>query len=200
MLRREPYFTHFPGDPDLKIAFVHLTQSQVQESTSAALKRFRDLDIPVESLEFRDEFAGECVVQLLLRAMRDAEDLERPIAISADDIRDNITVNERDCLADMYAEFENEENPREGLEPAELDEMMDLVKKKEHLLLSLYGSFKLSSLAISMASQPSILAQSKSSISERSSQTPPDSEPISQVQIAAETGRATTAPEPERSQ
>jgi len=133
-----------------------LSCSEVQVCHAAAVERFAKLKIPLNESQNFLLFQDEVLTQVLCLACRDAEDTSKMFAESADDLRDNTTVDERAAMYLRYRDFQAEVDP----DPSEMDqellgEILDLVKKKDEAGLRTLGSSTLASFILSMAARSS---------------------------------------------
>jgi len=144
--KRETKPGALPGD---KTPFVWrvLSGTEKQECLAAAADRFRELNLPVE-LRMHSDLEDEVVWQILFLAMRDAasvgdasEPFPVPFAASVDELRDLLSVDERDLLASEYLDFEDDVNPDPAkLHPELFDAIAEAAKKKDRAVLNSFGS------------------------------------------------------------
>ena len=127
----------------------------MQAARSGAFARFKSikLDLQVWSV---DEFEAEYGIQVLALSMRSLDDPDRKKCYfeNADQLRENLTINERDRLVTEYNSFTDETNPDpDKLSPEVYTEIENYVKKKDGLSLSAFNSRILASFIIGMESQ-----------------------------------------------
>lgn len=158
---------------DEAIGFVWrvLSGTEKQESLGAAVKRFSDLGIP-ETLRTYTDLEDEITWQVIARAMRNPADpgddltpYPKPLGTS-DEVREALTVDERDVLMSEYLDLEAEVDPDPALMPEIWHEqIMAALKKSPSEALGIcvnMPSRALIGFLISMADQLSISPMPKS--------------------------------------
>ena len=145
----------FPGLSDFPIVIVPLSLEELQQSHAKAEERFRLLGIELTVLT-ADDFSSELHVQVLARALRDPQKRDDYLFASADDLRQNITADEKILLVDEYVEVQAAANPVPDQITDELFEQIEEeVKKKDLHRLSSIGSRGLASYLLSLESRRS---------------------------------------------
>jgi len=134
--RRQYKTIEFPGIPETKIAMRILTEKQIEESRIEAwgfVKRNFELD--PEALRGSLHYDRELSSQMLFRALLVAdgvEDLQTPFYNDANDLKENLTADERRFLSRALADFTSEADPNldteEGLAVATA--LVEEAKKK----------------------------------------------------------------------
>lgn len=172
--RREVTHTKIPGT-DIGVVIRALMGSEKQECLGEANKRFADLGIPPEMRSYTD-FEDEICWQILARVLRDPDDESKSIAKDVDELRDLMTIDERDVLMTEFLDLEERCNPDPALMPEIWHDQISatLKKKRTHSLDSLgellnFGSRALASYMLTSAFQPSTLPTLKSGSSPDSS-------------------------------
>ena len=136
--KREVRDATWPGT-HLPVKLVVLSCSEVQECHAEAIARFERLRIPLDVYSVQ-LFQDELLTQVLFRGCRDPEDIDQPFAESADDLRDNTTVDERAAVYDVYRDFQASVDPAPGeMDQELLETILDLVKKKDGARLKAIG-------------------------------------------------------------
>lgn len=146
----------WPGS-EIKLRLQVLGYDGVQESMAAAYVRWKKLQLPMpgHDISFYDFFFEEVTLQMLWRCCRDHDDISKPACESADKLRADTTVHQRDAMYDEYRDLENEVEPSAAeMDEGLFDEILDLVKKKEVNRLKSYGSNTLSSFLLSLVHRP----------------------------------------------
>ncbi len=146
----------WPGT-DVEVHIRPLSCAQVQECYAGANERFRDqLDNLPSSGLFVDPFQDELSIQILARACRVPERPEELFFPTPDDLRDNVTPQERDAMMGVYADVANGIDPElHELEPAVLEAILEAIKKKDETRLSSFGAPTLVTFLLTMGNQPS---------------------------------------------
>ena len=157
--------TTWPGTTK-PICLQVLSKDGVQLAQAAAVKRFRELELPLpgEDLTFLEDFQEELCVQLLWRACRRAWsdeatgerrwDVRYPACPSADELRRSTTVDQQLAMYAEYRDLENLHNPDPDTMPAELlEQLVEAVKKKHETRLRSFGSSTLARFLLSGAVQ-----------------------------------------------
>lgn len=140
----------FPGLSEFPLVIVPLTMEELQASHASAEERFRLLEIEITVLT-TDDFASELHVQVLARALREPGDHTKRLFASADDLRGNVTADEKMLLVDEYIEVQSQANPSPDSIGDELFEQIETaIKKKDRRTLSSIGSRGLASYLLSM--------------------------------------------------
>lgn len=86
----------FPGtDQDLILRSI--TRKEIREIIQATREHLRKKTSKINSIAL-DALEHEATIQTLFRAMRDPEDPGKPFAASADEVRNLLTVAEKDIL------------------------------------------------------------------------------------------------------
>ncbi|KKM84773.1 hypothetical protein LCGC14_1295800 [marine sediment metagenome] len=159
---------------DVNFVWRILMGSEKQEVTAGACRRFEDLGLDKEFRWFRD-IEDEMVWQILFRAMRDpdyegdaGEPYPKTLAHSVDELRDLLTVEERDKLVSRYLDFEEVINPPIGNPEIFFDQINEAVKKNDSpaermTALLDFGSHLLASYILFSESQQSTSPTSSSS-------------------------------------
>jgi len=128
----------FPGLSDFPISLVPLSVDELQNAYAEAEKRFRDLEIEITVLTAED-FSSEVHVQVLFRSLRDPKDRTVRLFGSAEDLRRNISQDERILLTDEYIELEAESNPLPDDVPDEVfSQIEQAIKKKGSRSVEIY--------------------------------------------------------------
>jgi glycosylphosphatidylinositol transamidase (GPIT) subunit GPI8 len=123
----------YPGT-DTKVGLRVLSVNELQSAVIDTDRFFGDKKISVSiqtgSIAMVDEFEAERITQILYRALRDPEDLSKPIASNITEFRSNISNLERDALGKEYVAFEKECSPApENSTNEELEAMYQDIKK-----------------------------------------------------------------------
>jgi hypothetical protein len=144
---------NFPGS-DTPMLLVPLYCSQQDAALAFAYEHYKKLGIEVNAMNSLD-FYAEINLQGLALALRDADDREKKLFDSADELRSLITHEERVALIEEYLALIAECNPRpESLSSEEYSEIESHIKKKDLSRLSGIASSKLACFLLSMDSQP----------------------------------------------
>lgn len=140
----------WPGGK-LRFRLRALTASDRQNATADAIQRCKEIGMPIEPM-FAEEYSEEVVVQRLWRAL---EDPLAPLAgapngecerlfENATLLRDTFTPGERAAMFDCLVDLEEEIDPLpETMDPADVEAIMDAIKKKDPTLLRGFGSITL---------------------------------------------------------
>ncbi len=145
--------THFPGNPDFPILLVTLSCSDMQVSQAAAEERLKDIGLELSIIN-ADDFASELHIQVLSRSLRDPSDRTERLFHDADDLRDQITSDERTALTNDFIALQSDANPVPEAVSDELFEQIEAaVKKKDVNRLSSIGSRTLASYLLSLEKQ-----------------------------------------------
>lgn len=153
---------HWPGHPDIRLKIASLTCSQVLECRGAAeaeLKRHGIADTALNA----DAKEEETATQVLGRVLRDADDPRRPFTETIDELRDNMSPDQRAELFERWNDHRLATDPA----PSELGQELlaavdEAIKKKDRKLLRSFGSAVLASFLLTTAAQPSISPTGKS--------------------------------------
>ena len=144
----------WPGS-DLAIIVRILSQQDIQEAIFATERLFKSSKIET-NLMTADEFDNEKQTQVLFRAIRDPEDMEKPICQTVEEFRRSLTREEKELLIAEYNGFESECSPSpDNLTNDEFDKVMsDLKKKPAETLGNITSISTLKKLLLIMASPP----------------------------------------------
>lgn len=146
-----------PGD-GIEFVWRLLSGAEKQAALAAAVQRMEALKLPIELRSYSD-LEDECVWQLLAQAMRDPQHpgpsgtYPETLARDADELRELLTVDERDALITAYLDFEDEVDPDPATISDELYAAIETaVKKRDARALRNFGSNLLASFVLSGAS------------------------------------------------
>jgi hypothetical protein len=141
-----------------------LSQTEVVQCRSQAYHFLNDgMGLDPNALVNRDAYADEVTLQILARALRDPDDIGKPLAESVADLRDNTTSDERAAIFDLYVELQREVDPaRAEMTEADALEILEHVKKKDSTRLVDIGSSRLASFLLFMASRQWTLPTARS--------------------------------------
>lgn len=143
----------FPGT-DQDVALRVLSNAEVQDALFATEDHFKQRKIEVSATTV-EAYEDENTIQILARALRDPKDLKQPLAADVDQLREIITLEEKNDLVREYDAFEIEVSPStETIEDDELDRIFDEVKKKPETGSEL-NTYTLRKLIIYLASRQS---------------------------------------------
>jgi len=149
--KRNVRLIKFPGT-DHDVALRVLSNAEVQEALFATEGRFKQKKIEVSATTV-EAYEDENTIQILTRALRDPKDPEQPFAANVDQLREMITLEEKNDLVREYDAFENEVSPSaKTIDDDELDRIFDEVKKKPETGSSL-NIYTLRKLIIYLASR-----------------------------------------------
>lgn len=149
----------FPG-LEIPVKFAVLSCTETQECYAAALQRFGELNMEVTPYTV-EPFTDELATQVLYRAVREPGEehgplYEKRVAADAADLRDSTTVDQRAAAFQAYRDFQHQVDPDPAnLSDEELNEILELVKKKDRAALLALGSASLASFILTTASQQS---------------------------------------------
>jgi hypothetical protein len=134
-----------------------LSSSEILASYGDARRYFREvLGIDPPTPLDMEQFEAECCTQILFRACREPSKPEETFATDIDDMRDHTTVDERTAVFEIYDDFRAEHDPNATEMTPELIQQLDeLVKKKDLVALRGYGSRVLANYSLFTASRPS---------------------------------------------
>jgi hypothetical protein len=125
----------YPGsaeDVTLKI----LSNADIQDAIFATERFFKATDMTVSSTTL-DAYEDERTTQILFRALRDPDDPKKPFAPSADELRKQMSKDEKTLLSGEYTAFEQECSPSlEKMTEEEFDALWEEVKKKPQIQLN----------------------------------------------------------------
>jgi len=152
-----------------------LSCTEIQWCHAHAHHRFTEvLKVAPAELENRQLFQDEVITQVLARALRTVEDIEKPLATGADDLRDLTTADERAAAFELYYDYQQSVDPaRTGMSEPLAREIEELLKKKDASRLGDFGSSLLVSWLIFMDERRLISPIPKSG-STASSSPPPE--------------------------
>ncbi len=183
--------TTWPGTTK-EICLQVLSKEGIQLAQSAAVKRFRELELPLpgEDLTFIEDFQEELCVQLLWRACRRAWtdeksgerrwDLRYPACPTAEELRSSTTVDQQLAMYAEYRDLEDRHNPDPDKMPAELlEQLVEAVKKKHETRLRSFGSSTLARFLLSGAVQLASSPDGSSSSGSSAPASPPSEPPTS---------------------
>ena len=138
---------------DVLVAMRILTEQDHQEAGWAANAMLDKHDAELNPAN-ADIFESEKFTQLIQRFLIDP-DTRKPVFPSADEVRQTLTRDERNALADAYFEFEKEHSPSERtMSEGEFEALLEEVKKKPEMpALSDLSGATLRRLVLSLASQ-----------------------------------------------
>ncbi len=143
----------WPGT-DVHVYLRPLSCAEVLECYAAAHKVFAALELPPSGF-LLDPYQDELATQILFRACRDPEKPEKPLAIDADDLRDNTTPDERSAMMALYTDLLADVDPAlEELSPEIARDIADAVKKKAARTLRRFGSSMLASYLLTTGEPP----------------------------------------------
>jgi hypothetical protein len=147
-----------------------LSGAEEDAAVSNAVKRLADLGVPTELRAYAD-LEEALTWEVLALAMRDPEPasapdgtlLPQPFAKDSLELRDFLSVTEREILAADYGDFAESVDPDPmDIEPAVLVAIDDAVKKKQAGNLTAFGSRALASYLLIMDNPPSTSPTGKS--------------------------------------
>ena len=139
-----------------------LTNTERQESTAGAVKRWADLGVELAPIMAND-FADEVVTQRLWRGLEDPERaIEgdrfgrcRRLFDTVDEFRDLTTAAERAAVFDAAVDLEDDTDPALGeLSPDVMRSIEDAVKKKDEQGLRGFGASTLRRWLLTTGSPP----------------------------------------------
>ena len=144
----------FPGTTT-NVALKILSQHDLQMAAFDTEKLFTNSKIDL-NMGTATEYDQEKATQILWRALRDPEDLVKPLCASITEFRKLLSRAEKEQLIDEYLTFEKDVSPRaETLSNEEFDKLVsDLKKKPDLTVLSSLNTQMLKRLIITLASQP----------------------------------------------
>jgi hypothetical protein len=164
----------WPGTEDKESRFrlVPLTCAELQDAYAAAVKRWTELELKVD-LYTADDFNSEVHVQIIARSMRTMDDRLLTLFVSGEELRDKITADERHEIVTEYLALVQESDPDPAaMSPEVIEQIDELVKKKDAATLSGFSSLILSSYIVGMASQSSSSPTGKPGSSPSSARAP----------------------------
>lgn len=140
---------------DLACKLVVLSCSEVADCHAEAVGFFARKKIPLDMFSVQ-LFQDEQMTQLLFRGVRDPEDVEKPFAESADDLRENLDVDQRAAMFDIYRDFQLSIDPSpDEMDQELLKEIIELLKKKDETGWRAFGPRTLWRCLLTMANPPS---------------------------------------------
>lgn len=135
--RRQFKTIDFPGIPEKKVALRVLSEKQIEEARIEAWAFVKDkFGLDPEALRGSLHYDRELWSRMLSKALLVAEgveDLQTPFCNDVDDLKDNLTADERKALAQELADFTSEVNPNLDTEDglAVANALVEEAKKKE---------------------------------------------------------------------
>jgi len=149
-------FTWPGSSPEWKCGIVVLTEEEIEEAGIEASVRLEDARKRMDAINYQERFAQECSVQLLWRALIDPE-THRPVALTADELRQHLTTDLMAYFVDIYNEHQMQMSPISmdpTLSKRETREVIEALKKDpEDLLIGAYGADALRHLLRSSVKQ-----------------------------------------------
>ena len=140
----------WPGtDEDVTLRI--LSSGEHQAAVVAAQARFKELRAEMDTATV-EAFEDEKDLQILFRALRDAED--KPVAKNVDLFRQTVTRQEIQLLAEEYVGFEREVSPRfDTLDEKDFNELFEGLKKKPEAIGNVSSTALLRRLFIASVSR-----------------------------------------------
>ena len=118
----------FPGT-DQDVAFAVLSNADIQDAHFAVEEHFKKNKVEA-SITTAELFEDETTTQILARALKDPEDLEKPFAKGANELRSLITNDEKNILVEEYNAFSKEVSPDEDkMSDEEIEALFEQLKK-----------------------------------------------------------------------
>jgi hypothetical protein len=142
------------GEGSVSAALRILTEQDHQEAGWAANAMLEKHDAELNPAN-ADLFESEKFTELIRRFLIDPE-TKKPVFASAAEVRETLSRDERNALADDYFDFEKEHSPSDRtMSEADFVALLETVKKKPEMpaLNGLSGA-TLRRLVLSLASQP----------------------------------------------
>ena len=166
----EAVFKRYLSDPD-KFVYVErpeadgkvrkarmraLSRSETQQCLAAAVRRFREMELPYDSALFHDHFEDELLNQMLHFSLRDERNPQVTFAEDADNLRDFLTPREQSKIFDVYERHFGDVRPDpELLSPGQLAEIRNAIKKKDSAVLRRFAWVELASYLLTLDEPPS---------------------------------------------
>lgn len=123
-----PKIIKWPGS-DVQVALKIISEQARMEASFATERLFKSERID-SNLMTADQYETEKVIQILFRALRCPDDLDKPVFPSITDFRKALTREDMRILIAEYTGFESECSPSpENLSPEEFDKLLLEVKK-----------------------------------------------------------------------
>ncbi len=144
----------FPGIEGARVMLQVLSNQETQEAIIASEYYMTRIKIAVtpSSIDFYTDVRSS---EILWRALRDPEDPTRPVAISADELRRQITMAEKEALIAAYQDLEKESSPNfTAMKAEDFQTLWDDLKKNATILSSSLSIGTLRGLVIYLASLP----------------------------------------------
>jgi len=142
----------FPGTEE-DVGLQLLSNHDLQESVFAAENYFKKAGIEIVSTVL-DSYEDERTTQLLFRALKDPARPQNPFAATVDELRRNLTKEEKEILTDEYLQFERECSPNfRQMSDEEFETLWVDLKKNPKAILSSLPSIMLRRLLLYLASQ-----------------------------------------------
>jgi len=149
--KRNTKVVAFPGSDD-QVALRPLTLAERQAAVFAAEGVFQSAGVKFD-VATSDAYADEVSTQVLALALRDPDDPDKSFASSADELRRNLSLDEKTALIELYNEFEEDCSPRLGeVTDEEFKSLLSEVKKSPESL-NFLNSSTLRRLALSLVSE-----------------------------------------------
>ena len=112
-------FVPLPSDPEIRIAIVPLMEAEYIQALNAVADMGAPDDLP--GLQLRDRRQSQ---ELLIRAIREPDDLTKRVYADVDEMMESIEVVDVDELLDRYNEMCDQSSPRlEGIPPEEFENL-----------------------------------------------------------------------------
>lgn len=144
----------FPGIEGAKVGLRVLSVGDRQAAEMETAAEFGNAGVHYHEGTV-EAWVREKVIRQLWRALRDPENPAKPFAASVDELKELLSADEKDALAQKYNEMEERVSPPlETLSDADFDMLLESVKKKpDPEALSSLGSSTLVRLVLSLASR-----------------------------------------------
>lgn len=144
----------WPGS-DTQVALRIISEQARMEASFATERLFKSEKIE-NNLMTADQYDTEKVIQILFRALRCPDDLDKPVFPSITEFRKALTREDMRLLIAEYTGFENECSPSpENLSDEDFDKIFREVKKNAATTTSNIGSMStLRRLIITLVDQP----------------------------------------------
>lgn len=132
-------------EPVAKVAIRALSVMEINAATTAAehyAKRLlrEEQRASEANLGYQTLFENAASIELLYRACRDAENLDRPAFMSPDDMRRILSMDEVACLVEAYNQMQAETSPIvSNMTSEEMDAWLLRIKEAGETMLPLYS-------------------------------------------------------------
>jgi hypothetical protein len=154
----------YPGVEGQQVALRVLSNQEIQDAVFSAEQLFKEQGFDVSRTN-QDAYDDERSTQILARALREAENPNKPFAASAKELRGLLEKEEKELLLQEYTDFEQACSPRiNKMSEKEFEELWQSLKKSPQLS-SVLNSSTLSGLITYLASRPANLPTDSGSIS-----------------------------------